>query len=111
MPGSWRSCGIRAAKSEEEIADQLSGHWRADHLFTLQEGLKMYDAIKKRITGQPEKSHPIHAQLRAEHEITHAIPRRAIGRSAGSSRSAFGAAYDRPALRKLGDDSARSDAE
>ena len=34
----------RCHKSEEEIAEQLSGHWREDHLFSLRQGLKMYDA-------------------------------------------------------------------
>jgi transposase len=38
-------------KSEEEIAEQLSGHWREDHLFSLQQALKMYDAIQARITA------------------------------------------------------------
>jgi len=38
-------------KSEEEIAEQLSGHWRADHLFSLQQALKMYDAIQERIAA------------------------------------------------------------
>jgi transposase len=38
-------------KSAEEIAEQLSGHWREDHLFSLQQGLKMYDAIQKRIAA------------------------------------------------------------
>jgi hypothetical protein len=28
----------------------LSGHWREDHLFSLRQGLKMYDAIQQRIT-------------------------------------------------------------
>jgi transposase len=27
----------------------LSGHWREDHLFSLQQALKMYDAIQERI--------------------------------------------------------------
>ncbi len=36
-------------QSEEEIAEQLSGHWREDHLFSLQQALKMYDAIQERI--------------------------------------------------------------
>src|ERR1019366_2392270 len=36
-------------KSEEEIAEQLSGHWREDHLFSLRQGLKMYDSIQERI--------------------------------------------------------------
>jgi hypothetical protein len=44
----------RCQKSEEEIAEQLSGHWRADHLFTLQQALKMYDAIQERI-GEYER--------------------------------------------------------
>jgi transposase len=39
----------RCQKSEAEIAEQLTGHWRADHLFSLQQGLKMYDAITERI--------------------------------------------------------------
>jgi hypothetical protein len=39
----------RCRKSEAEIAEQLSGHWRGDHLFSLQQALKMYDAIQQRI--------------------------------------------------------------
>ena len=39
----------RCRKSEDEIAEQLSGHWREDHLFSLQQGLKMYEAIQQRI--------------------------------------------------------------
>src|ERR1035438_2244413 len=38
----------RCHQSEEAIAEQLSGHWRADHLFTLGQALKMY-AIQERI--------------------------------------------------------------
>jgi transposase len=36
-------------KSQEEIAEQLNGHWREDHLFSLCQALKMYDAIQRRI--------------------------------------------------------------
>ena len=39
----------RCRKSEEEIAEQLSGHWREDHLFSLRQSLRMYDAIQQRI--------------------------------------------------------------
>jgi transposase len=39
----------RCRKSEEEIAAQLTGHWREDHLFSLRQALKMYDAIQERI--------------------------------------------------------------
>jgi transposase len=38
-------------KSEEEIAEQLSGHWREDHLFSLQQALQMYDWIQERIAA------------------------------------------------------------
>jgi transposase len=40
-----KGCG----KSEEEIAEQLSGHWRDDYLFSLRQSLAMYDAIQTRI--------------------------------------------------------------
>ena len=36
-------------KSEQEIAEQLTGHWREDHVFSLRQSLKMYDAIQQRI--------------------------------------------------------------
>ena len=39
----------RCHKSEEEIAEQLKGHWREDHLFSLGQALKMYEAIQERI--------------------------------------------------------------
>jgi transposase len=39
----------RCRKSEAEIADQLTGHWREDHLFSLSQALKMHDAIVDRI--------------------------------------------------------------
>jgi hypothetical protein len=39
----------RCRKSEEEIAEQWSGHWREDHLFSLQQALKMYEVIQQRI--------------------------------------------------------------
>src|SRR5262252_86998 len=41
----------RCNKTEAEIAEQLSGHWREDHLFSLQQALKMYDAIHERIAA------------------------------------------------------------
>jgi transposase len=39
----------RCQQSEEEMAEQLTGHWREDHLFSLGQGLKMYDAIQERM--------------------------------------------------------------
>jgi len=37
-------------KTEEEIAEQLTGHWREDHLFSLCQALKMYEAKEERIS-------------------------------------------------------------
>jgi len=39
----------RCYQTEEQIAEQLTGHWREDHLFSLGQALKMYDAIQDRI--------------------------------------------------------------
>ena len=39
----------RCHKSEQEIAEQLNGHWREDHLFSLQQALKMHKAIQERL--------------------------------------------------------------
>lgn len=45
----------RCKKSEEEIAEQLRGHWREDHLFSLKQALKMYEAIEERIGEYEEE--------------------------------------------------------
>jgi transposase len=39
----------RCRKTEEEIAGQLSGHWRQDHLFSLRQGVDMYEKIEQQI--------------------------------------------------------------
>jgi transposase len=39
----------RCHKNEQEIAEQLNGHWREDHLFSLQQALKMYQTIQERL--------------------------------------------------------------
>ena len=45
----------RCRKTEQEIAEQLSGHWREDHLFSLQQALKMYDAVQERIAAYEQE--------------------------------------------------------
>jgi transposase len=50
----------RCEKSEAEIAAQLTGHWRADYLFSLQQALHMYDAITTRLEAYDQE---IHRQL------------------------------------------------
>jgi hypothetical protein len=41
----------RCQKGEEEIAEQLRGHWREDHPFSLKQALTMYDAVQERIAA------------------------------------------------------------
>lgn len=41
----------RCQKREAEIAEQLTGHWRDDHLFALGQGVKMYDALTDTLTA------------------------------------------------------------
>jgi transposase len=41
----------RCRQSAAQIAEQLTGHWRADHLFSLDQGLKMYDALSEAIAA------------------------------------------------------------
>jgi len=45
----------RCRKSEAEIAEHLSGHWRADHLFSLQQALHLYDAIVARVAAYDQE--------------------------------------------------------
>ena len=45
----------RCSKTEQQIAEQLSGHWREDHLFSLQQALKMYDAVQERIAAYEQE--------------------------------------------------------
>lgn len=39
----------RCQNSQETIAQELTGNWRRDHLFNLEQALKMYDVIQERI--------------------------------------------------------------
>jgi transposase len=45
----------RCHKSEAEIAEQLTGHWREDHLFALGQGVKMYDALTDTLTAYDQE--------------------------------------------------------
>jgi transposase len=45
----------RCSKTPDEIAEQLTGHWREDHLFSLQQGLQMYDAVQERILAYEQE--------------------------------------------------------
>ena len=39
----------RCQKSEEEIAKSLKGHYRAEHLFALQQAVELYDTYGEKV--------------------------------------------------------------
>ena len=53
-------------KSEATIARELSGNWRQDHLFNLEQSLKMYDWIDERIADYQREILRKTAELRCE---------------------------------------------
>src|SRR5258708_17401398 len=64
----------RCRKSKEEIAEQLSGHWREDHLFRLRQSLQMYDAIAERITAYEQEILQKLATMEIEEHPGGAVP-------------------------------------
>ncbi len=77
----------RCHKSEEEIAEQLSGHWREDHLFSLRQALKMYDAIQERITDYEKEILQKLAEMEREECRGQEVPKRTTHRRAERSRA------------------------
>jgi hypothetical protein len=53
----WRNRGCRKSE-EEEIAEQLNGHWREDYLFSLRQSLQLCDAIAQRIADYDREIWP-----------------------------------------------------
>jgi hypothetical protein len=65
----------RCSKTQQEIAEQLNGHWRDDHIFSLQQALKMYDAVQERIAAyEKEILRKLGDMEREEHHETTAPP-------------------------------------
>jgi hypothetical protein len=63
----------RCRKSEEEISNELTGHWREDHLFSLRQSLHMYDAIQQRVADYDREILRKLAELQRE-ECRHEPP-------------------------------------
>lgn len=64
----------RCRKSEKEIAEQLTGHWREDHLFSLKQSLQMYDTILERIADYDREILRKLAQMQKQEVRDHAVP-------------------------------------
>lgn len=45
----------RCRNSAAQIAEQLTGHWREDHLFALKQALQMYDFIQRQIESYEQE--------------------------------------------------------
>jgi transposase len=45
----------RCRRSEKEIAEELTGHWRQDHIFSLGQSLQMYDSIQQHIVAYDQE--------------------------------------------------------
>jgi transposase len=65
----------RCGKSEEEIAEQLSGHWREDYIFSLQQALKMYDSIQTQIGEYEQEILRRLAEMAREETRGQAVPK------------------------------------
>lgn len=57
----------RCKLSEAQIAEQLTGHWREDHLFALEQALRMYDSIQERIGCYDEELKRVLEEMALEH--------------------------------------------
>jgi transposase len=64
----------RCQQSEEQIAEELSGHWREDHLFSLRQSVKMYDAIQERIAAYDQEILRKLAEMTPEERQGGAVP-------------------------------------
>src|SRR5580692_3303233 len=65
----------RCARSEEEIAEQLSGHWREDYIFSLRQALKMHEAIQVQIGEYEREILRRLAELEREQTRGQAVPK------------------------------------
>jgi hypothetical protein len=74
-------------QSEEQIAEQLRGHWREDHLFSLQQALKMYDAIAERMEAyESEIRRKLDEMTPAEQRQSTAPPLKNVNKARGIKR-------------------------
>jgi len=64
----------RCQRSEEEIAKELTGNWREDHLFSLRQSLIMYDAIQERIEAYNREIQRKLGEMRQEDPPTGPAP-------------------------------------
>jgi transposase len=60
----------RCRKSEQQIAEHLTGTWRDEHLFVLKQCLEMYDFILEQLNGYREQINVVLNELQSQSEIS-----------------------------------------
>jgi transposase len=72
----------RCASSEDEIAKALHGHYRAEHLFALQQALELYDFYTNQIKACDEQLHQQYEAFTPQVDLAERpLPPRSRGRS------------------------------
>jgi transposase len=64
----------RCLKSEEQIAEHLTGNWREDHLFNLESALGIYDALEKTIASYDARLLEELKKLQSEERKDQSLP-------------------------------------
>lgn len=64
----------RCKKTEQEIAECLSGNWREDHLFNLASALSLYDTLQSMIAGYDSRLHEEIESLQPAERQAEAVP-------------------------------------
>jgi transposase len=77
----------RCKKDEEEIAKALTGMWRREHVFVLQQALALYDFYTQQIAACDVEVEGYYAMIRAEWE-TGALPELPEGKRKSHSKNA-----------------------
>lgn len=74
-PQAWAALrNLRCHKDEAEIALALTGTWRAEHLFVLQQSLAWFDFYTQQITACDAEIERAYSVIRPEWETSAALP-------------------------------------
>ncbi|NIV29506.1 MAG: IS110 family transposase, partial [Anaerolineae bacterium] len=53
----------KCRRSAEEIASALTGNWRREHLFTLQQAVELYETYSRQVAALDVEMEAMYAQL------------------------------------------------
>lgn len=64
----------RCRKTEQQIAEHLTGTWRDEHLFVLKQGLGMYDYIEKQLGEYRDQISAVLQDLQRQSSVDEPVP-------------------------------------